>query len=263
MNKYNPNIHHRRSIRLKGYDYSQAGLYYITICCQDRASLFGEIKNGEMILNDTGKIVEKCWLEISDHFPNTVLHEHVIMPNHVHGIIELVGANKHSPYIVNQYPTDMADQHPTDMADQYPTDMADQHPTDMADQRSTDIADQHPTDMANQHSTDMANQHSIDMANQHSTDNGGNGAKRAGDGAKDFSPLRSPSKTIGSVVRGFKIGVTKWMRQNTDVYDVWQRNYYEHIIRNEKSYQRISEYIINNPAKWLDDTFYKKWSKKS
>jgi len=67
-------------------------------------------------------------------------------------------------------------------------------------------------------------------------------------------------RSIGSIVRGFKIGVTKWMRQNTDVYYVWQRNYYEHIIRDEQSYQRISEYIINNPAKWADDKFYKEWN---
>jgi REP element-mobilizing transposase RayT len=70
------------------------------------------------------------------------------------------------------------------------------------------------------------------------------------------SPLRSPSKTIGSVIRGFKIGVTKWIRQNSSVYNVWQRNYYEHIIRNDQSYINISEYIIANPEKWMDDTFY-------
>ena len=76
-------------------------------------------------------------------------------------------------------------------------------------------------------------------------------------GAKNFSSLwRSPSKTIGSVVRGFKIGVTKWMRNNTNVMNVWQRNYYDHIIRNEKDYHRISEYIKNNPILWKEDRFY-------
>jgi REP element-mobilizing transposase RayT len=63
-------------------------------------------------------------------------------------------------------------------------------------------------------------------------------------------------RSIGSIVRGFKIGVTKWFRQNTDIAIVWQRNYHEHIIRNEQSYQIISNYIINNPAKWNDDKFY-------
>jgi putative transposase len=89
---YNSSIHHRRSIRLKGYDYSQAGLYFITICVQDRKCLFGKIANDEMILNNAGTIANECWLEIPKHFPNAVLHEHIVMPNHVHGIIELIQA---------------------------------------------------------------------------------------------------------------------------------------------------------------------------
>ncbi|MDR3047849.1 MAG: transposase [Bacteroidales bacterium] len=87
--KYNPDIHHRRSIRLQGYDYSQAGLYFVTICVQNRECLFGEIIDGEMILNNLGEIAMQCWLDITQHFPNAILHEYVIMPNHVHGIIEI------------------------------------------------------------------------------------------------------------------------------------------------------------------------------
>ena len=207
--EYNPEIHHRRSIRLKGYDYSQEGMYFITICVQDRECLFGEIVVGAnddsslnyrandnspqlqiMILNDAGKIAEQCWLSIPEHFPNTILHEYVVMPNHIHGIIEItgiVGANHHSP--VNETDT-------------------------------TDIV-----------------------------------------GAKDFSPLpiaqpttqfRSPSRTIGSIIRGFKIGVTKWFDQS-----IWQRDYYEHIIRSTEEYERIAHYIINNPLKWREDKFFK------
>lgn len=194
---YNPHKHHRRSIRLKGYDYSQPGLYFITICCQDRAHLFGEIENGEMILNEYGKIANQCWLEIPNHFPNAILHEHIIMPNHIHGIVELVGANQYSPET-----------------------------------------------MTNNVSNDGMKNVSNDGVNN----------VLYGIGANNDSPLRSPSKTIGSMVRGFKIGVTKWMRQNTDVYDVWQRNYYENIIRNENAYQRISQYIINNPQNWDNDS---------
>ena len=80
-------MHNRRSIRFKGYDYTQAGLYFITICCQNRACLFGEIENGKMMLNDAGAIANDCWLNIPNHFPNAILHEYVIMPNHVHGKI--------------------------------------------------------------------------------------------------------------------------------------------------------------------------------
>ena len=92
MAKYNPNIHQRRSIRLKGYDYSQAGLYFITICVKNRACLLGNIANGTMILNDAGKMVETEWLNLKTRFPNIELHEYVVMPNHFHGILEIVGA---------------------------------------------------------------------------------------------------------------------------------------------------------------------------
>jgi len=75
------------SARLKGYDYSQVGCYFITICTKDRINWFGEIKNGEMIKSKIGEIAEKCWLEIPSHFPFVGLEEFVIMPNHIHGVI--------------------------------------------------------------------------------------------------------------------------------------------------------------------------------
>ena len=223
--EYNPEIHHRRSIRLKGYDYSQEGMYFITICVQDRECLFGEIVVGAnddsslnyrandnspqlqiMILNDAGKIAEQCWLSIPEHFPNTILHEYVVMPNHIHGIIEItgiVGANHHSP--VNDIDV-------------------------------TDVG-------ANNHSP-VNELDKMDIVR-----------------AKNFSPLpfaqqpqpfRSPSRTIGSIIRGFKIGVTKWFDQS-----IWQRDYYEHIIRSTEEYERIAHYIINNPLKWREDKFFK------
>jgi putative transposase len=91
--KYNPEIHHRRSIRLKGYDYSQAGLYFITICTQDKLHLFGEITNDEMILNDAGITIEKWWNKLKNKFPNIELDEFVVMPNHFHGIIQINNTN--------------------------------------------------------------------------------------------------------------------------------------------------------------------------
>jgi REP-associated tyrosine transposase len=89
--KYNPDIHHRRSIRLKGYDYSQAGLYFITICTQNRLCLFGEIENGGMQINDAGIMIEHQWQELIYRFDNIKLHEFIVMPNHFHGIIKFVG----------------------------------------------------------------------------------------------------------------------------------------------------------------------------
>ena len=85
--KFDPQKHHRKSIRLQGYDYSQDGAYYVTIVTYQRDCLFGEIMNEEMFLNDFGKIADDCWRAIPDHFPFVELGAHVIMPNHAHGII--------------------------------------------------------------------------------------------------------------------------------------------------------------------------------
>jgi len=224
MNNYNPNIHNRHSIRLKVYDYSQAGLYFITICVHDRKCLFGEIVVGvddvrddnvrvekfqsrqEMILNDAGKIADECWLEIPKHFPNAVLHKHIVMPNHVHGIIELIQTG--SPTIESG--------------------------------SSVGVENFQPLQSPNE---------SISYESQ----------------KNEFQKIIP--RSIGSVVKGFKIGVTKWFRNNTvgannvgvqniEHLQIWQRNYYEHIIRDEKSYQRISEYIVNNPADWQNDKLF-------
>ncbi len=189
----------RRSIRLQGYDYSQEGAYYITVCTQDRLCLFGGVKHGEMVLNEIGQHVEKYWLEIPVHFPNTILHEYIVMPNHVHGIVEIVGTNDDLNVGANNHLPGV-----------------------------------------NNHLSDMTNNHLPGVS----------------DRAKDISPLRGTSKTIGSIVRGFKIGVTKYIRAHTDIYDVWQRSFYDHIIRDGDDYERIANYIINNPKNWDQDDLY-------
>lgn len=84
---YNPEIHHRRSIRLQGYDYSQSGAYFVTICTFQRQHLFGEVNDGEMQLNVIGQIVSAIWQKIPKHFPNVELDKFILMPDHLHGII--------------------------------------------------------------------------------------------------------------------------------------------------------------------------------
>lgn len=188
--KYNPDIHHRRSIRLKHYDYSQEGAYFITVCTKDKEWLFGNVINGEMQLNDMGNLTLQCWKDIPKHFPNAVPDEFIVMPNHIHGIIIFnVGAKNISPGMpdISHIPRD------------------------------------------------------------------GNS-----DRAKNILPLQhGTTMTIGSVIRGFKIGVTKWARANGASHDPWQRNYYEHIICNEAELEKIREYIINNPVNWETDENYK------
>lgn len=203
MTRYNPNIHRGGTIRLKGYDYSKPGLYFITLCTQDRAHLFGEIENRKMRLNEAGKIADRCWREIPSHFPNAVLHEYVIMPNHVHGIIELRRDPNNGP------------------ADGYPAVVG------------IENFQQQPR------RNDPFNQ-------------------------KPLKPQRHEfqkmiPRSIASIVKGYKIGVTKWFRNNMnesavdEPFRVWQRNYYEHIIRDRQSFFLISKYIENNPDNWRED----------
>jgi REP element-mobilizing transposase RayT len=247
MTYYDPRIHNRRSIRLKNYDYSTTGLYFITICCQDMAHMFGHVANGEMVLNDPGKIANQCWLDIPNHFTNVILHEHVIMPNHVHGIIELAGENQHSPETTKQPKTT---KQPETTKKQPETTKQHHHEINM-DKTIAKRNDSANNIVNGKIGTKMTY---VDVGANGV--NGFIGANVNGDiGANVDSPLRSPSKTIGSVVRGFKIGVTKWMRQNTNIHAVWQRNYYDIIIRDQRAYENITKYIQNNPAKWHADKF--------
>ncbi|HQT91530.1 MAG TPA: hypothetical protein PL001_05835, partial [Candidatus Kryptobacter bacterium] len=101
---YDPHKHHRRSVRLKNYDYSQPGAYFITICVEDRRCLFGEIIDAEMKVNPLGEIVEQSWNNIPNKYQNVEMDEFVVMPNHFHGIIIInenpnpnVGAMSHRP----------------------------------------------------------------------------------------------------------------------------------------------------------------------
>lgn len=91
----NPNIHNRKSIRLKEYDYSQPGEYFITVCTYDHKCVFGKIVNSEMQLNDAGKVVDECWRGILQHFKHIKLDEYIIMPNHLHGIVVICECDNH------------------------------------------------------------------------------------------------------------------------------------------------------------------------
>lgn len=196
----------RRSIRLKGYDYSQAGLYFITICVQNRVCLFGQVANGEMILNDAGKMVETEWFNLKTRFPNIELHEYVVMPNHFHGILEIVGAT----LVVAQ----------NDTVTPVGVSLVDT-PIDDTKNADTQLEKGQPQGIAPTNKT-------------------------LGDMMDAFKSI-----TTVEYIRGVKnLGWKPFDRK------LWQRNYYEHIIRNEKSYETISEYILNNPAKWQNDKFY-------
>lgn len=213
--KYDPNIHNRRSIRLKGYHYSKAGLYFITICVQDRKLLFGEIIDGKMILNDAGKMVEKWYYELENKYPDKKCHEMIVMPNHFHCIVE------NAPKTDNH---DM-DAHDTFIGAHVGTPL-----------RGRPDNDGHPDNAGRPNDTNHPKY-------------GPNNKKynaTIGDAIGWFKTM-----TTNEYIRGIKNH--NWSPFNGKL---WQRNYWEHIIRKDQSYQKISDYIINNPSNWNSDKLY-------
>jgi len=222
----------RRSIRLKGYDYTQPGAYFVTIVTHDRACLFGDIVDGQMRLNEGGRVAQRCWLDIPSHFAHVASDAFVVMPNHVHGILWIV----ESPNVGAMIPTVGAKNFS-------PLHSMPQPPTD-SPRPSTDSLRQ--SDDSPQQSDD-----SPILSGTHGTPHPSTCSPlQSGPPLDDAPRLHGTAKTIGSVVRGFKIGVTKWFRQNTNVDNLWQRNYYEHIIRTDEELNRIREYILTNPLRW-------------
>ena len=223
MKTFKPNIHHRRSIRLKGYDYAQAGLYFITICCQRRGNPlwlpFGNIVNGEMKLNDAGRMVEKWYYELENKFSDIRCHEMIVMPNHFHCIIENVGSVG------------------ADLRVCPDSDNVIVNPADLRVCPDSDNVIVNPADLRVCPDTNNVNANPIE-------------------GEHVGSPLHRvvqwfKTMTTNEYIRGVK--TLGW-----EPFDgkLWQRNYWEHIIRNEKSYHTISDYIINNPANWPMDKFF-------
>lgn len=193
MTHYDPNIHHRRSIRLKGYDYASAGLYFVTICVQNREMMFGEINNGNMILNDAGRMVERWYYETENKFSDIVCLEMVVMPNHFHCIWQNTSSAAAVAVPVG---------------------------------------------------ADLCVRPLID--DEHTL------------GEHVGSPLARvvqwfKTMSTNEYIRGVKqLGWPPFDRR------LWQRNYYEHIIRNQLAYNNIANYINNNPVRWDEDKFHKK-----
>jgi REP element-mobilizing transposase RayT len=165
-------IRRRRSIRLPGYDYSQAGAYFVTICTHRRRCLLGEIREAEVHLFDLGRVVVGCWEEIPRHFPHLSLDAWIVMPNHVHGIL-----------VISEYPIDDETGHACDAV-----------------------------------------------------------------GARHASPLPT-------IIGAFKSAAARRIndRLATPGAPVWQRGYYEHVVRNERALHRLRQYIAANPERWPHD----------
>ena len=190
MKKYDPQRHHRRSIRLPDYDYSQPGAYFITMVTYQRDCLFGNIVDGKMHLSAMGQIAEEHWRLIPEHFPQVELGAYVIMPNHVHGIIIINGRSNASAF----------DRRGTTMS--------------CPDISCPDVS-------------------CPDVARE-----------------KFGKPVRG---SIPTIVRSYKASVTRRIQRERNATAIWQRNYYERVIRNDEAHHRISLYIESNVARWVMD----------
>jgi REP element-mobilizing transposase RayT len=184
--KFDARIHHRHSIRLKGYDYRLPGAYFVTLCTWQRECTFGEVVGGEVRLSPAGLLAQKQWLRLEKRFPEVDLPAFVIMPNHVHGII-----------MIRDTPGRGAGE-------------------DLRSPRQEDSP------------------------------------------LRPYSGPRVAAGSLGAIVRSYKASVT-WRIHAMNGYSqrpVWQRNYYEHIVRHELELQSIWNYIDSNPLLWKQDQLH-------
>ena len=223
--KYNPQTHHRRSIRLKGYDYSWEGAYFITICCHDRKQFFGRINNRKMILTAFGKIAHTQWEQLPKRFPNIELDEFQIMPNHMHGII-----------VITNVGASLADAHDSHV--------------------ESSLADAHDSHVES----------SLADAPVAGAQNAGESLTHDDAQTKRVRVERARARrapTVGEMIGAYKSIVTDkclelWKSKRPDemVGKLWQRNFFEHIIRDEQSFNNIRKYIVCNPENWESDSEY-------
>jgi putative transposase len=262
---YNPAKHHRRSIRLKGYDYSSPGHYFITICTQNRACLFGEIVDGKMIMNDAGKMVDKWYFEIRNKFPKIKCDEYKIMPNHFHCIIEippvrmaLCGHPESSMALSGHPESSMAlSGHPESsmaLSGHPESSMAlSGHPeSSMAlsgHPESSMALSGHPeSSMAlsgHPSAFDRDTHAGVSLREiQRAPD------RESVDERVSIFEILDWFKTMSTneYIRGVKNGI--WQRFEKRF---WQLRYWDHIVRNEMELFTIRQYIKNNPSNWERD----------
>jgi putative transposase len=210
----------RKSIRLKGYDYSKPGAYFITIVTQNRACLFGEIINGQMVLNDAGIMVDNEWVYLPNRFANLQLDEYIIMPNHFHAILEIVPPVGATLVVARNANNTRNDTH--------------------ANNTRNDI---------------------------HKNDNTATNIDKKGQPYQKGQPQgiapTAANNTLGDVVGAFQSIVTvkyicgvktkKWQQFDKKL---WQRNYWDHIVRNKMELNNIRQYIQNNPKNWRNDKLH-------
>ena len=213
---YDPSKHHRRSIRLKEYDYGQPGAYFVTICIHRHVCLFGEVVEGQMHLNEYGRIVYQQWKSLPRHFPNVLLDAFVVMPNHMHGLIVITSRCE------NRYAGGVGDGTGKGEASATRATQVLEAKSKMDAAVVPDVSDASPLQVAR--------------------------------------PMGTHSGSLGAIIQNFKSTATRKInrRRGTPGAPLWQRGYYEHIIRNERALNCIRQYIVENPLRWNFDKNFPK-----
>jgi putative transposase len=245
--KYDPDKHHRRSICLKGFNYSSPGTYFITICAQHRECLFGEIVNGTIHLNPAGEMAMHWWLELNQKFPSIQTDPFVVMPNHFHGIIvipatspdHLVGADRRVCPLQNVTPPQLQN-------------ITSPNPIPQ------NVTPPNPTIRSINPPCPMSHDEYVD-----------DDATTLEEGAHIGAPLRvnetslNMGVSVSRMVQWFKTMTTNAYIRGVKEQDwqpfnkrLWQRNYYEHVIRDKAAFQNIRQYIRNNQKSWTQDQLH-------
>jgi REP element-mobilizing transposase RayT len=229
---YDPFRHHQRSIRLPGYDYSSPGAYFVTICAQRRDYPFGAVRSGEVRLSEPGEMITRWWLSLPEKFPHVRLDAFVIMPDHVHGII-------------------VFDNTANDVTNDATNDVTNDATNDVTNDATNDVTNDAANVGADQCVRPQCDAVKIDAFDA------GRHTGRPLHGNDNDSRDSTKRATLGAVIQWFKTMTTnEYIRHVHDhgwppfEQRLWQRNYWEHIIRDNNALNAIRDYINANPARW-------------
>lgn len=220
----------RNSLRLKGYDYSQPGAYFITICTENKICYLGNIVDGITISYPISDIIQEIWQEIPEKFQGVDLDTFIIMPNHVHGIV-----------IINKECRDMIQKVRRNNTENIRGRLIHQI-------RIKDYINDSKVSFINQiPANNFTKDNKVDLINRTPTKN------QAFTRAKNWNLMQDSKRTVGKIIRYFKAKTAKIVHDKFFPSFQWQRNYYDHTVRSARELNSIREYIINNPIKWALD----------
>jgi putative transposase len=225
MTYHDPTRHHRRSIRLPGYDYAQAGAYFVTINTHNRECLFGAVVNGEMVLSRFGQVAAEYWGAIPHHFPHVELDAWVVMPNHIHGIVWIVANAGSRPRRGEAFSTAWQG-----------------------------AGSGRPADVALVGVRAVENASPLQDASMPAGLVGANAAPPLDLEDADW-PRGASARSLGAITGHFKSLTSRRINRmrHAPGARVWQRNYYEHVVRDDRDLERIRAYIAANPLHWAED----------